>query len=100
MRTSKRCAKKTWDPRLALEGLFIQVALNLLGENASATWSWEESKAYILEIIKERDADLLQVLLTVAKDNSDHLGVSTSNKVWHAHWTRCCADMLAQQHRK
>ncbi|CAE7307333.1 unnamed protein product [Symbiodinium sp. CCMP2592] len=91
-----------WDNLLALEGLFIQLALKLQDENASMTWSWEEAKHYILDIVAdgvEGNGDLIGALVKVAKDNSDHLRASTANKTWQAHWTRRCADMMAQLRR-
>ena len=67
---------KAWDPLLALEGLFIQVALNLQEQHASATWAWDDIKQHVLDIIGdlvERGEDLLPVLIKTAKDNSDHV---------------------------
>eukprot|EP00439_Symbiodinium_sp_Y106_P036969 s2753_g4.t1 len=49
---------KAWDPLLALEGLFIHVALSLQGENASATWSWLHAGHHRGQV---GGADLLQV---------------------------------------
>ena len=80
-----------WDNLLALEGLFIQLALKVQEENVAISWSWDEAKHYILDIVGDNvEAN------GIAKDNSDHLRASTANKTWQAHWTRRCADMMAQ----
>ena len=80
-----------WDNLLALEGLFIQLALKVQAENVAISWSWDEAKHYILDIVGDNvEAN------GIAKDNSDHLRASTANKTWQARWTRRCADMMAQ----
>ena len=90
---------KAWEHLLAVEGLFIQLALNLEESQEGVTWTWASAGTHIMAIsehVLHAGADLISHLTKVAKDNSDHLRASTSNKTWHASWPRRCADMLAQ----
>ena len=58
-----------------------------------------EAGPYLTEILgdlEEVNRSVLQTMKDVAKNNSDHVRVKTSNKAWHARWTRRVADMLAK----
>ena len=90
---------EAWDVFLALEGLFIQLALNLETENATPAWSWSAASVYIMDIIQNLTnnvPDVSNELRSIAKQNSDHLRKATGNKTWHAAWSRRVADMLVQ----
>ena len=90
---------QAWDLLLALEGLFIQLAMSLQEQDAQVAWSWSEAGPHLTEILgdlEEVDRPVLQTMKDVAKNNSDHVRVKTSNKAWHARWTRRVADMIAK----
>ncbi|CAE7356278.1 unnamed protein product, partial [Symbiodinium sp. CCMP2456] len=84
---------------MAAEGLFISLAIHLEEADTDIRWSWAEAGAYIAEILgdmSETDDRVKSRLADAAKQHSDHVRVTTGNKVWRAHWTRRVADMLAQ----
>ena len=90
---------KAWEHLLAVEGLFIQLALNLEESGQGVAWTWADAQTPIMDIIQHvvhAGTGILSHFAKVAKDNSDHLRATTSNKTWHATWPRRCADMLAQ----
>ena len=73
-----------WDNLLALESLFIHLVWKVQEENVTTSWSWEEAKHNILDIVGdnvEANGDLIAVLVKIARDNSDHLRASTANKI-------------------
>ena len=87
---------KAWHILLALEGLFIQVS----NDTADIEWTWTKVEPYVEDICrKHAECSISQTLVDhlelVAKSNSDHLRVTTSNKVWTAKWTRRVAEMIA-----
>ncbi|CAE7706700.1 unnamed protein product [Symbiodinium sp. CCMP2592] len=88
-----------WDLLMALEGLFVQVSLDLAAAERESQWSWEAAGAEVLNVIRhllQQSVDVIKELCGVAKANSDHLRKATGNKAWHAKWSRRVADMLAQ----
>ena len=87
---------KAWHILLALEGLFILVS----NDTADIEWTWTKVEPYVEDICrKHAECSISQTLVDhlelVAKSNSDHLRVTTSNKVWTAKWTRRVAEMIA-----
>ena len=89
---------EAWDNLLALEGLFIQLAINLEEKSEVIGCSWTDAGSHIMQIVvalATEDQDVCRSLMAVAKDQSDHLRQKTCNKVWLAKWTRRMADMVA-----
>ena len=88
-----------WDLLMALEGLFVQVSVDLATEDRETQWSWEAAGTDVINVIRsllQQSADVIKELCGVAKANNDHLRKATGNKVWHARWPHRVADMLAQ----
>ena len=87
-----------WDALMALEGLFVKTAICAEDTNTTVKWTWSEASNLILQNFNDatRKDDAVQFLSAIAKDNSDHLRATTSNKSWRASWLRRVADMVAQ----
>ncbi|CAE7791620.1 unnamed protein product [Symbiodinium sp. CCMP2592] len=88
---------EAWDLLSALEGLFVTIASKFEEAGGEVKWSWSEASEFIRDTITEsiHDGDLIDVLASFAKQNSDHVRMVTSNKTWKATWARRVADMVA-----
>ena len=82
---------------LGVEGLFVQLATDMDADAAEVAWAWPGTSAWVHAAVYkvEQQGSMLDVLQGKAKQNSDHLRASTSNKTWNAIWPCRVADMLA-----
>ncbi|CAE7726165.1 unnamed protein product [Symbiodinium sp. CCMP2592] len=88
-----------WEILMALEGLFVQMSLDVEAAGHQVEWTWTSASFHIVQIIRglmQGTETVIKTLCGVAKTNSDHVRKATSNKTWHAQWSRRVADMLAQ----
>ena len=87
----------------ALEGLFVQLSLNVETDAAQVESSWLSCSEYIVDILLKAlvgNWDVIKSRVGVAKTNSDHLRKTTSNKIWLVTWNHCAAEMLVQYRKE
>lgn len=79
---------------LAAEGVLIH--LSKTDELKDCSWSWPSVKNFAKDVLLQAHAegDAINILADYAKEQSDHLRISTGNKAWKGHWCSRLADLV------